>query len=213
MSSLTTKNKHLEDAVKSPLSASKQLLNVLASFSLKLTNFTRNVCINFNLDANIRVIPTLVLRYEHEVEGGLGGFGSEVRTVVLERIEKKRTIPAWYDPESKTIFMYFELDPDEFCLALAHELVHHCQYTCHSETCRSVCEYWLNLDKGREIRETIPYNLRPHEIEAYSKDEEFCRKVRELKEFSEVVKDISNAIQNIKEIITLTIMIHSQTQP
>jgi predicted RNase H-like HicB family nuclease len=61
--------------------------------------------------------------------------------------------------------------------------------------------------------ETIPYNLRPHEIEAYSKDEEFCRKVRELKEFSEVVKDISNAIQNIKEIITLTIMIHSQTQP
>jgi hypothetical protein len=105
MSSLITENKHLEDAVKSPLSASKQLLNVLSNFSLKLTNFTRNVCVNFNLDTNIRVIPTLMLRYEHEVEGGLGGFGSEVRTVVLERIEKKRTIPAWYDPESKTIFI------------------------------------------------------------------------------------------------------------
>jgi hypothetical protein len=212
MSSLIIESKHLEEVVESSLGASKHLLNVLANFSLGLTNFTRSVCVNFNLDTNIRVIPTLMLRYEHEVEGGLGGFGSEVRTVVLERIEKKRTIPAWYDPESKTIFIYFELDPDKFCLALAHELVHHCQYTCHSETCRSVCEYWLNLDKGHEIRETIPYNLRPHEIEAYSKDEELCKRIRELKEFNEIVKNISDAIRNIKEIIALMMMIHSRTQ-
>jgi hypothetical protein len=105
MSSLIIESKHLEEVVESSLGASKHLLNVLANFSLGLTNFTRSVCVNFNLDTNIRVIPTLMLRYEHEVEGGLGGFGSEVRTVVLERIEKKRTIPAWYDPESKTIFI------------------------------------------------------------------------------------------------------------
>ena len=56
--------------------------------------------------------------------------------------------------------------------------------------------------------ETIPYNLRPHEIEAYSKDEEFCERIRELKEFNEIVKNISDVIRNIKEIIAL-MMIHS----
>lgn len=209
MSPLATESKHLEEAAKSPLSCSKQLLDVLADLSVKLTDFARNVCVNLNLDTNIRVIPTLMLRYEHEVEGGLGGFGWEVRTVVLERIEKKLTIPAWYDPESKTIFIYFELGPDEFCLALAHELIHHCQYTCHSETCRGVCEYWLNLDKGREIGESIPYNLRPHEIEAYSKDEELCRRVRELKGFNEVTKGIIDSMQKIREILAYMKLLYS----
>ena len=60
--------------------------------------------------------------------------------------------------------------------------------------------------------ETIPYNLRPHEIEAYSKDEELCKRIRELKEFNEIVKNISDAIRNIKEIIALMMMIHSRTQ-
>jgi hypothetical protein len=155
MSSLIIESKHLEEVVESSLGASKHLLNVLANFSLGLTNFTRSVCINFNLDTNIRVIPTLMLRYEHEVEGGLGGFGSEVRTVVLERIEKKRTNQHGTIQRAKpsSYFIYFELDSDKFCLALAHELIYHCQFACHSETCRSVCEYWLDLDKGREIRD------------------------------------------------------------
>lgn len=70
MSSLTTENKHLEDAVKSPFSASKQLLNVLASFSLKLTNFTRNVCVNFNLDTNIRLFQHLCFAMSMKLKEG-----------------------------------------------------------------------------------------------------------------------------------------------
>ncbi len=135
-------------------------------------------------------------------------MGDRLETIVKKRIEKKVYIYAWYDPEKRAIFIYTDLPEEMFCISLAHELIHHCQYTCHSEKCKNIREYWLNIDEAREIDESIPYNLRPHEIEAYTKDEEFCRRIKENKRFNEVYKKYSDALKEVKEIMTLLILIH-----
>ena len=203
--SSSTNEDIFEKALKEPLGAPKQLRKILDDLSRDLTDFTRSICTNVNLNSNIRVIPTLTQIIEHEVEVfNRRLIGDEAITIVYERIEKRKLIIyAWYDPERKTIFIYLRLSPDEFCLSLAHELIHHCQYTCRSEICKNICEYWLNVDEGREIIITTPYNLRPHEIEAYTKDEEFCKKIKEMKGFNEIINKIKDAEAKVKIILTL----------
>jgi len=211
VSSSSTENKHFEKVLENPSEAPKQLREILNKLSKDLTDFARDICVEHNIDPNVKIVPTLIHYLEHEVMTRyVGGWGIDIETIVKERMEKKKVyIHAWYDPEKRTIFIYIDLPEDMFCISLAHELIHHCQYTCHSEKCKNVCEYWLNIDEAREINESIHYNLRPHEIEAYTKDEEFCRRIKENKRFNEVYKKYNDAFQEVKEIMTFLTVIYS----
>jgi len=208
--SSSTNEDSFEEALKDPLEASKQLRKILDDLSRDLTDFTRGICVNVNLNLNIRVVPSLIKFTEHEIKNFTKtDFGAEIKTVVRERIEKKIIICGYYDPERKVIvlsipcILYDGNEIDKFCTTLAHELIHHCQFTCHSSSCEGICKYWLNPDEGREIDETIPYNLRPHEIEAYTKDEEFCKKIKEMKGFNEIISKIKDTEARVKEVLVV----------
>jgi len=100
-----------------------------------------------------------------------------------------------YDPKKKAIIFPVLDPPGDICTTLAHELIHHCQFACHTNVCRSICEYWLNPEEADEIDLQVPYNLRPYEIEAYGKDKSLCDKInrfKEFKEFADVVVEASN---------------------
>jgi len=221
LSSSTNEDKLKEAALEVPLEASKQLRKILDDLSRDLTDFTKGVCVNVNLNSNIRAVPSLIKFTEHEIKNFTKtGFGAEIKTIVRERIEKsnkeeKIAICGYYDPERKVIvlsipcILYCGNEIDKFCTTLAHELIHHCQFTCHSSSCEGICKYWLNPDEGREIDETIPYNLRPHEIEAYTKDEEFCKKIKEMKGFNEITNKIKDTEAKVNEVLTELKMIYA----
>ena len=186
-----------------------EVLKTLRELSRCLTSFTRDVCGNLNLDENLRVIPSLRMFVEHEIKGFTkADFRAEVKTIVDECVEKEMIICGYYDPKRKVIVLSIPCilnkgnEINKFCNTLAHELIHHCQFTCHSSSCKDICKYWLNPDEGKEIDETIPYNLRPHEIEAYTKDEEFCKKIKEMKGFNEIIDKIKDTEAKVNEVLT-----------
>jgi len=55
---------------------------------------------------------------------------------------------------------------------LAHELVHHCQFTCRSQLCKNICSVWLTAEEAQEISRMLPYDKRHHEVEARCKERE-----------------------------------------
>jgi hypothetical protein len=216
LSSSTNEDKLKEAALEEPPEASKQLRKILDDLSRDLTDFTKSVCVDVSLNLNIRVLPSLIKFTEHEIKNFTKtDFGAEIKTIVRERIEEKIAICGYYDPERKVIvlsipcILYGGNEIDKFCTTLAHELIHHCQFTCHSSSCEGICKYWLNPDEGREIDETIPYNLRPHEIEAYSKDEEFCKKIKEMKGFNEIISKIKDTEAKVKVVLTELAIIYA----
>jgi len=86
-----------------------------------------------------------------------------------ERIHK---ICGYYEPSKRRIIISLpcitdnlsELRHDKFIDTLAHELIHHCQYTGGPA---NICKKEPSRYDRELINEIIPYRLRPHEIEAY----------------------------------------------
>jgi len=89
-------------------------------------------------------------------------------------------------------------DEETSSLTLAHELIHHCQFTCRSKVCSDVCEYWLSPGESHEIREMLPYEKRPYEAVAYSKDEALANRIKSVAGFKEIVSRIREAYAEIK---------------
>jgi hypothetical protein len=107
----------------------------------------------------------------------------------------KVVICGYYDPYKRLIVISLPCVIKKGTLAktLAHELIHHCQFTCHAKTCREICTISLNPKEAEEIREMLPYNIRPHEVEAYNNEEGVASRIRDLEEF----KDIENSIKKL----------------
>jgi hypothetical protein len=107
----------------------------------------------------------------------------------------KVVICGYYDPYKRLIVISLPCVIKKGTLAetLAHELIHHCQFTCHAKTCKEICTISLNPEEAEEIREMLPYNIRPHEVEAYNNEEGVASRIRDLEEF----KDIENLIRKL----------------
>jgi hypothetical protein len=65
---------------------------------------------------------------------------------VVKKFIKIKEIYGYYDPQRKIIALSPPCVRDEeiSSLTLAHELIHHCQFTYRSKVCSDVCEYWLS---------------------------------------------------------------------
>ena len=184
----------LPQSLKSDLEFSSELFNILRKVSNEVTEFTRKVCWELNLDRDVRVIISLRRFTEPEWEG------VEVSEDVVKKYIKYKEIYGYYDPQRKTIVLSPPCVEDEetFSLTLAHELIHHCQFTCRSKACSDVCEYLLSPEEAHEIREMLPYEKRPYEAEAYSKDEALANRIKSIAGLREIVSRIREAYTEIK---------------
>jgi uncharacterized protein (DUF2267 family) len=108
---------------------------------------------------------------EPEVKGG----SEEYASITI--------ICGYYDPEKKQIVLSYPCITDEpnhvtaALRTLAHELIHHCQFTCLTHLCREVCEERLTISDAHRISEMLPYTLEPYEIEAYMKQDSVANEI------------------------------------
>jgi hypothetical protein len=181
----------------------------LNEYSAKLTDLVKAICRSLNLTEDLRIISVFAPFYEHEVKRYTKPI-AEVKTIVDERIERGFVIGGWYDPRKKAIILPILDPPGDICTTLAHELIHHCRFTCHTNSCRSLCEYWLSPEEVDEVDLQVPYNLRPYEIEAYSKDRNLCSRIRNYKEFKEFEDIIMEASNKVREWIAYFMLAHKQ---
>ena len=168
---------------KENLEGSLTVLSVVRETSNKVTDLVRNLCNKLGLDPEIKVLISLKLFEEQDKEGVSEGKGVKV------------VICGYYDPYKRLIVISLPCVIKKGTLAetLAHELIHHCQFTCHAKTCKEICTISLNPEKAEEIREMLPYNIRPHEVEAYNNEEGVASRIRDLEEF----KDIEDLIRKL----------------
>jgi hypothetical protein len=111
----------------------------------------------------------------------------------------KVIICGYYDPNKRLIVISLPCVINKGTLAetLAHELVHHCQFTCRTGACKEICVISLNPKEAEEIREMLPYSIRPYEVEAYNNEERVVWRIRNLEEFEdleELIKRLYNTL-------------------
>jgi hypothetical protein len=101
--------------------------------------------------------------------------------------ESRGVICGYYNPEVKQIVLSYlcliddkELNFNRLFGTIAHELIHHCQYTCTTSSCREICRVNISIEEGYRIKEVLPYGLRPHEIEAYDKQNALADEIRRI---------------------------------
>ncbi len=148
------------------------LYQVLAKVSNRLTELVRDFAKRKGLDPSVEVEISLKRFIEPEVEEG-----SEAPRII---------ICGYYAPVNKRIVLSYPCiasEPNHVVAALrtiAHELIHHCQFTCSTQLCKDVCEKSLTIDEASKIHEMLPYILRPHEIEAYMKQDSVADEIRKV---------------------------------
>jgi len=203
VSSMSSEN-IINKIVTSPLDGVLELLKILNEYSAKLTELAKAICRNLNLTEDLRITLLFGRLYEHEVEEG------PLKPVEVKGVKDiiRRNVEGLYDPKKKAIMLPVPASSRDICTTLAHELIHHCQYTCRTNVCRSICEYWLSPEEADEIRQQIPYDFRPHEIEAYSKDKNLCSKLKEFKEYSEFENTMINAVNEVKQWLFIFMLVY-----
>jgi len=149
------------------LGESLSLWRALEETSSKLTGFVKRACEVLGLDPNVDVLVSL--------------------EYILENPEYEPKICGYYDPTKRLIvvslpcLMRKDLK-DGLAETLAHELIHHCQYTNGS-----LCNVHLNTALAERIYRSMPYKNRPHEIEAYAKQKELANTLQGVEGFDDAV--------------------------
>jgi hypothetical protein len=170
----------------------RELLNALRVASEDLTGIVREVAQSLGLDPDVEVTVSLRRFTEAGFEGEREG------EVVLTEV------CGYYDPEDRRIILSYPCIAersgwyiDVALRTLAHELIHHCQYTCTTGSCRSICEERLSISNTRRVRDVLPYRLKPYEIEAYTKQSMLAEEVgrRWGKEIEPVIKGLDTVLR------------------
>jgi hypothetical protein len=164
--------------------------------SNRITLFVKRVCEDLHLDPDVRVLISLRDFTEDEK---------------LDNTSLK--ICGFYEPDKKLIIISLPCvnkEKNQFFRTLAHEIVHHCQHTCNNKLCRDlVCKISIHdKDFVKEINTLLPYELRPHEIEAFKMQDEIAKKIISIKGSNEVEILIEDLNQMLKTQ-TLTFNISS----
>jgi len=167
---------------KENLEGSLTVLSVVREISNKVTDLVRNICNKLGLDPEIKVLISLKSFEERDIEGT-----GEVKVIIC----------GYYDPNKRLIVISLPcvINQGTFAETLAHELVHHCQFTCRAKACKEICTISLNPEEAKEIREMLPYTIRPHEVEAYNNEERVASRIRNLEEFKNI-EDLIKKLHN-----------------
>jgi len=148
------------------------LYQILAKASNRLTELVRDFAKRKGLDPSVEVEISLKRFIEPEAEEG-----PEAPRII---------ICGYYASVNKRIVLSYPCiasEPNHVVAALrtiAHEFIHHCQYTCSTQLCKDICEKSLTIDEASKIHEMLPYMLRPHEIEAYTKQDRVADEIRKV---------------------------------
>jgi hypothetical protein len=167
---------------KENLEGSLTVLSVVREISNKVTDLVRNICNKLGLDPEIKVLISLKSFEERDIEGT-----GEVKVIIC----------GYYDSNKRLIVISLPcvINQGTFAETLAHELVHHCQFTCCAKACKEICTISLNPEEAKEIREMLPYTIRPHEVEAYNNEERVALRIRNLEEFKNI-EDLIKKLHN-----------------
>jgi len=171
---------------KENLEGSLTVLSVVREISNKVTDLVRNICNKLGLDPEIKVLISLKSFEERDIEGT-----GEVKVIIC----------GYYDSNKRLIVISLPcvINQGTFAETLAHELVHHCQFTCCAKACKEICTISLNPEEAKEIREMLPYTIRPHEVEAYNNEERVASRIRNLEEFKNIedlIKKLHNTLNH-----------------
>jgi hypothetical protein len=153
--------------VRVELGASLALWRALELVSLKLTELAGRACWELGLDPCAGVLASLERFCEDEEYG--------------------REVCGRYDPVRRLILVSLpclvEGDlAERLAETLAHELVHHCQFTRGR-----LCEVHLDPELAAKMDMALPYRLRPHEVEAYERQRDLAERLRGVRGFDEAV--------------------------
>ncbi|MCC6004265.1 MAG: hypothetical protein LM590_07975 [Thermofilum sp.] len=151
------------------LGASLELWGALEVVSSRLTELARETCRELGLDLGVSALASLERIYEDSEYGReICGYYDPVRRLVVV------SLPCLAEEEKKLAGRLAE--------TLAHELVHHCQFTRGP-----LCEVHLDPGLAARVDAALPYRLRPHEVEAYGKQRELAERLRGVRGFDEAV--------------------------
>lgn len=157
------------------LKSSFELWNIVKEVSYRVATFVKNLCRILGLDQSVDVVVSLNDFNELLIETRSGNSSG------------KEIVCGYYEPRDKLIVLSLPcIIKGSFSETLAHELIHHCQYTCRQGHCKNLCEVLLSIEEGKRVGIAMPYGIRPHEVEAYSKQKELAKKLEELEDYREV---------------------------
>jgi hypothetical protein len=154
---------------------------LLSRFSEVLTKLFKDLCKDLNLDHDVAV---------------------EISNAKFIEPDSDPMVCGYYDPSKRLIVASLpcavEMRGRDFSGkllgTLAHELVHHCQFTCRSQLCKNICSVWLTAEEAQEISRMLPYDKRPHEVEARCKEKELgeviWNKIKEEQEARELLASL-----------------------
>jgi hypothetical protein len=154
----------------------------LEEVSSKLTEFVRRVCERLGLDPYVAVLASYRRFYEEDFE------------LLREEWPREHTreVCGYYDPKRKLIVISVPSLMEGGGLAerlartLAHELVHHCQFTGGG-----LCEAHLDPELAERARAMLPYDVRPHEVEAYDKQNGLINVLQRTEGFEKIINSVS----------------------
>mgnify|MGYP000602975840 CR=1 FL=1 len=165
----------------SKLETSRALWEAVGEISEKLTEFARKACEKLGLNPEVSVLVSLRRFCEEDFE----------RVREVERRKPACEICGYYYPEKRLITIsipcVFSSENSAWRLAetLAHELIHHGQFTGWR-----LCEIHLDLEQASRVRAALPYDIRPHEVEAYEKQGKLALELQNVVGFNEIFTQI-----------------------
>jgi ankyrin repeat protein len=164
------------------LGASLELWRALEEVSSKLTELAGRACQELGLNPDVSVLVSLE-RFCEDRECGRGICG-------------------YYDPSRRLAVVSLPCLAEEGDLAgrlaetLAHELVHHCQFTRGR-----LCEVHLDPELAAKMDTALPYRLRPHEVEAYERQGDLAERLRGVRDFDEAVNLLVRLYPPLPELL------------
>jgi uncharacterized protein YkvS len=170
------------------LARSRLLCNALEEVSSKLTEFVRRVCEKLGLDPGVAVLASYRRFYEEDFE------------LLREEWSREhaREVCGYYDPERKLIVVSVPSLMEGGGLAerlartLAHELIHHCQFTGGG-----LCDVHLDPELAERAQAMLPYDVRPHEVEAYERQDELADVIQRMEGLEEITNSINRLSINL----------------
>jgi hypothetical protein len=192
------------------------LYQVLTKASNRLTELVRDFAKRKGLDPLVEVVVSLRRSTEADIK----------RRSEEYVLPPPSRVCGHYDPENKWIVLFYPCianEPDHVVAALrtiAHELIHHCQFTCSNHLCKDMSEKRLTISDSRKISEMLPYGLEPYEIEAYMKQDSVADEIRKVigSEVEAIIrgldatlrpplKEVANMLSKISDLYSHTYII------
>jgi len=171
------------------------LYHVLKNASNRLTELIRDFAKRKGLDPLIEVVVSLRRFTEADIK----------RRPEEYVLPPPSRVCGHYDPENKWIVLFYPCianEPDHVVAALrtiAHELIHHCQFTCSNHLRKDMSEERLTISDSRKISEMPPYGLEPYEIEAYMKQNRVADEIRKVLGREDISEEHKMHLKSLKD--------------